>query len=800
MKAIYPSRKYLPYVRCLCGLIFFLGGATSVYSQFQIRGKLVGEGEKPMPFTNLAILQASDSSVVQGLLTDVDGTVAFELPAGTYIFRATYVGYEPYFSDLTLSEENQAVDLGMITMTELATSLEEVEIVGEKSLVEMKLDKRIFNVGQDVTSRSANALEILGNIPSVTVDGEGSIKLRGSGDVRILVDGRPSGLTMGNGLSQLQGSLIEAVEIITNPSARYEAEGNAGVINIVLKKEKDKGLNYSLDLVAGTPENFGLTGNVNYRYEKLNFFLNYGISYRREPNIGSIYQEVYANDTTFISIQSSEGNRKSLNNNLQAGLDYFFTEKDILTASYRFRRIDGDRINDFEYLDYLFNSTNLVNTALRNQFETEQEPYTELILAYKKLFEQKGHELTVDARYLNYWENSDQDFTEVNFLPTETREEGRVVRQNSINDEYEDQYLIQLDYVKPLGEEGKMEAGIRSSFRDMTNDYIATQENVSGVFEVIPEFDNIFKYKENIQAVYAILGNTSGNFSWQGGLRLETTDIKTELLETGEENPRKYENLFPSAHATWHLADFNDLQLSYSRRVRRPVYFELSPFVTLANGRNFFSGNPDLDPEFTHAMELSYLRQFEKGSLSSSLFYRSGEGTIQRIRTVENASGDSIGFSTLIPQNLNGQEAYGAEVILSYALTPWWKLDASVNAFRIITDGRNLDEGFESDALTWFARQTSRFTLEGNWILQLRGNYEAPQQTPQGKLKAIYFLDLSVKKDFWRNKASLSLNVQDIFNSRINRSIFRSDTFFTEQESQYRRRQINLSLSYRLKD
>ena len=786
-------------------LLFLMGVMTlflpqTSLGQQTLKAKLTGQAETPLSFANVAILQQTDSSQYKGLLADVDGGVEVSLAAGEYILRATYVGYEAYFRAFELSPEKDMLDLGILSLTEIATSLDEVEIVGEKSLVEMKLDKRVFNVSQDVTSRGANVLEILGNIPSVTVDGAGAIKLRGSSEVRILVDGRPSGLVNGNGMSQLQGSLIESIEIITNPSARYEAEGNAGVINIVLKKEKKKGLNYSIDVVAGNPDNFGVTGNVNYRYGKLNFFLNYGISYRREPNIGSIYQEVFPNDTIpgdplDISVQYSEGRRSSLNNNIQGGLDYFFTDKDILTASYRFRRIDGDRINDFVYLDYENSLENLVNTALRNQDEVEQEPYTEIVLAYKKLFEQDGHELTVDARYLNYWENSDQDFTEVSFLPTQTREEGTTIRENSINDEYEDQYLIQLDYVKPLGADGKLEAGIRSSFRDMTNDYVATRANDNGEFEVIPGLDNIFKYRESIQAVYGIIGNRQGRFSWQAGLRAEATDIKTELVETGEENPRTFNNLFPSAHTTWHLKEFHDLQLSYSRRVRRPSYFELSPFVTLANGRNFFSGNPDLNPEFTHSLELSFLRQFEKGSLSTALYFRSSDSTINSIRAV-----DDTGFSTRLPENLIGQEVYGLELIYSYVLAPWWKLDVSMNGYRAVTDGTNIDPTFESEAYSWVARQTSRFTLKGNWVIQLRGNYQAPEITPQGKSKSVAFMDLSVKKDIWNRRGSLTLNAIDVFNTRIYRSEFRTNTFFTDLESQYQRRQVNLTFSFRFKE
>lgn len=779
--------------------LFFLSllsmPCSVLYAQYGISGRVsIGEDAQPAEYASVALLKEVDSSLVTGTLTDAYGEFSFSVGTGTYLIRTSFLGYATqYTGPVSVAPGNGQVQLDPILLVESATTLDEVEIEGEKSLVEMSMDKVVFNVGQDLSYAGATASEILGNIPSVTVDGEGNIKLRGSGDVRILVDGRPSGLVRGDGLQQLQGSLIEAIEVITNPSARYEAEGSAGIINIVLKIDQKKGLKGSFEFTGGEPANYGVAANVNYRVNKLNFFINYGISYRKEPNIGDVYQEIYNGDTTLVQLQDREGFRKGWSNNIRGGLDYFFNEKNILTASYRFQRTDGTRITDIRYEDYLFTLSNLQGTSLRNQNEQESEPYSEYVLAYKKMFSREGHELNADLRYLNYWENSDQKFTEITYLPNESPEQGITNRQNSINDEYENQYLIQVDYVQPFAKEGKFEAGLRSSFRDMTNDYLATEQNELGVFVPIPEFDNIFVYNENIHALYGIIGNKGEKLSYQAGLRAEVTDVKTTLKETNEENPRDYTNLFPSAHLTYHLPGNNNLQLSYSRRVRRPVYRELSPFVTLADGRNFFSGNPDLNPEFTDAFEIGYLKYFDKGSLSSAVYYRSSEGTIQSIRRV-----DERGFSTRLPENLKGQEAFGADINFSYALTGWWKLDANFNFFRAITDGTNLDETFESDTYTWFARQTSQFTLPQGITMQLRGNYDAPERVPQGKRKAIYFIDYSVRKDLWKGKGSITLNAIDVFNSRKARSRLEGDNFLSDITTQFQRRQVNLVLSYRL--
>lgn len=779
-------------------LLFFFFNSQPLQAQFQVKGQIIsGEDQKVLEFATVSLLKASDSSLVKGTVTDNQGKFSFETGAGTFLVKVTFLGFESYFSEIfSLSQTRTSVQLSAITLTPSATTLEQVDIQAEKSSMELALDKRVFNVGQDLANAGANASEILSNIPSVTVDPEGNVKLRGSGDVRILIDGKPSGLINvkgGKGLQQLQGSLIESIEVITNPSARYEAEGNAGVINIVLKKERKEGFNGSFEVILGQPTNLGVNANLNYRVKKINFFINYGINYRVEPNIGSVYQEVYSGDTTFISEQTRTGTKAGLNNNIRGGLDYFFNERNILTAAYRFQRADANRLTEIRYDDYLNTLANPTSSAIRTQDEIESEPYSEYALTYKKLFLREGHEFNADLRYLNYWERSDQKFVETTFAPGQSPEQGTVARQNSLNDEYENQYLVQLDYIQPIGKEGKFEAGLRSSFRDMTNDYLATEQNIQGDWIPIPEYDNIFVYNENIHAVYGILGNKGAKISYQVGLRAEATDVKTTLKETNEINPRQYANLFPSAHLSYHLPGENDIQISYSRRVRRPTYRELSPFVTLADGRNFFSGNPDLNPEFTHALEIGHLKYFGKGSLSSAVYYRNSAGTIQSIRRV-----DAQGFSSRLPENLNGQHAFGAEFAVGYNLFEWWKLDGSFNFFRAITDGTNIDTDFESDTYSWFVRQTSKFNLPRQISIQLRANYEAPELTPQGRRKALYYFDLAIQKDIWKRKGRITLNAMDVLNSRIERNVFEDETFYSDVSGAFRRRQVNLTLTYRI--
>ncbi|MEL6591698.1 MAG: TonB-dependent receptor [Bacteroidota bacterium] len=779
----------------LLGLcLSILGGAASQNASFQLSGRILdAETDQGIGFVQLKLLQLADSSFVSGAISEAGGEFRVTVPRdGEYLLESLAEGYEPQVQ--TIQAFREAAELPAIRLAVKSSTLSTVEISAEKSVVELDLDKRVYNVSQDLSNQGASAAEILGNLPSVSLSPEGQVRLRGSSDVRILIDGKPSGLIGpdGEGLAQLQGTLIESVEVITNPSARYEAEGSGGVINIVLKKDRKQGFNGSIDLTAGYPTNLIATLNLNYRVKKVNFFINYGFGYRVNPYRGTVYQEVYAGDTTFLSLQTSRGQFQGLVNNIRGGMDYYFDEKNILTAAYRFRRTDGQRFSYFRYEDYLFTTANPTLITEREQEEVESEPYSEYALTYEKQFAREGQELTADVRYLNYWENSDQVYPETSWLPGESREQGETFVQRAVNDEFENQYLIQVDYIHPFGVEGSIEGGVRLSFRDMTNDYLATEEQADGEWLPLPEFDNVFQYNENVQAVYAIVGNKLPKLSYQLGLRAESTEIRTELEKTKETNDRSYRNLFPSGLLAWHLPRQNDLQLSYSRRIRRPTYRELSPFITLSDRRNFFSGNRDLNPEFSHSVELSHLKRFEQGVLTSALYYRNSTETIQSIRLV-----DEDGLAQTLPYNLVGQNAFGFDLAFSYSLTRWWKLDANFNAFRAITDASNIAADFQSDTYSWFARQTSKFSLPANISLQFRTNYQAPELIPQGRREAIFTLDLAAKKELWARKGALTLSATNLLNTNRTISITQGEGFFTDRFSLRRPRQIDLTFTYR---
>lgn len=784
-------------------LLACLSHISVSHAQEQQKLKIIGkvrdtEQQTPLAYATVNLHLAKDSSLVSVVTTKESGSFSFNAPAGSYFMRIEFIGYRSFsIPEIKLSTENSPFDLGVIRLTPASRTLEEVFIQAEKSTMEMALDKKIFNVGKDLANAGGTAADILSNIPSVSVDVEGNVSLRGSSGVRILIDGKPSGLVSlkgGSGLQQLQGSMVERVEIITNPSARYEAEGMAGIINIVLKKERKQGLNGSFDVVAGYPENFGLAANVNYRHKSFNFFVNYSASYRNAPGKNSLYQELYRNDSTFISTKNMEHRLKGMYNNARAGLDYYFDDKNILTAAYTYRISKGKRYSDIFYHDYQSTLQNLTGTTHRTQDETETEPNSEYALSYKRTFTRKGQEFTADVRYLDNWENSDQYFGQQSYKPNGSPTDIPYILQRSLNDETEKQYLTQIDYVHPFGEKGKFETGLRSSFRNMTNNYSVTEKDIDNNWFELPGLTNNFLYEENINAIYAIAGNKVKKVSYQVGLRGEWTNVTTTLKQTNEVNPRHYLNLFPSAHLTYDFPKGHAVQLSYSRRVRRPLYNDLSPFMTYSDNRNYYSGNPDLDPEFTHSFEIGHIKYLDNASISSSLYYRYTRDKILHVRTV-NEQGNSI----TMPQNLATENSFGAEFTGSYSPFNWWKTDASFNFFRAITNGSNLSQNMKSDTYGWLFRLLSKATVWKNMEIQIRGNYESPQQTPQGRRKSMTSIDLAFNKDILKDKATLTLNILDLFNSRKYRSVIEGANFYTESMSQGRLRQTNLTFNYRLR-
>ncbi len=767
-----------------------------------ITGQLLdGSTDEPLGFANVSILQPKDSTVITGGVTDMDGRYEIAVKPGTYLVRYDFVSYQPEYKADVVVRAGTTKDLGISSLQTSAEILQEVEVRAEKSQLEMRMDKKVFNVGKDLASTSGSAQEVLDNIPSVTVDVDGSVALRGNAGVRILINGKPSGLVGtgdANGLRSLPANLIERVEVITNPSARYEAEGMVGVINIILKKDRRQGLNGAFDVNAGWPRELGAAVNLNYRTDKLNWFTNFGVRNRRRPGENYAYQEFYNGDTTNIVEQIGERESTGWSYSARGGAEYFFSESSILTASVTWQTGNEENSSTRQYFDYFqVYPDNLIRTSIRDELEIEDENDLEYQINYQKNFnDDDDHQWTTVLQYRNNRDIEDSEYNEVFRGPNGNPNGEEDLLQLSLNDEWEREWLLQSDFTLPVGEEGLFESGFRGSIRYIDNDF-EVEEFVDDAFVTLPGLTNDFNYDENIYAVYAMFGDKPGRFSYQVGLRLESTNIFTQLRTTGEENEQNYLNLFPTTHLTYDINDGNSIQLSYSRRIQRPRFWWLNPFYSFADARNIRQGNPNLRPEFTDSYELGHIKYWDNFSLSTSAYYRYTTNVVQRIQRLEEQDGQLITISQ--PENLATEDAYGFEFIFSGDPFKWLNINANMNFFRSIIDGSNIEQNLDQDTYAWFGRLNSRFELGEKTNAQFRFNYEGPRETTQGRRESISSIDLAMSYDLWQDKATLTLSARDIFNSRLRRSEVSDPTFYSYQESQWRRRQsVVLTLNYRL--
>ncbi len=758
-------------------------------NQAMVAGWISNDKNEAIPYAAVEIYNSSDSTAITGAATDEGGKFSLNVPAGNYFLKVSFLAYAPKtITDIQLTE-NTMKSLGQITLEAEGILLDDLEIVEERSQMELHVDKRVFNVGKDMANIGSNASELLDNIPSVNVDMEGNVSLRGSENVRILVDGKPSGLvglSNTNALQNLQSSLIEKVEVITNPSSKYDAEGEVGIINLVLKKEKGKGVNGSFTATTGYPHNHGLTYNLNYRRKKVNLFSNFGFNYREGPGGGHNYLE-YEFEEELVKYRTERKHvRGGLSNSIQFGADYFLNDKNTITVSGLYKYSNGKNNASVIYRDFDANDV-LLNTTVRTDTEAEPSHNLEAAFNYTKTFTKKDQKWSFDAKY-----NLRDDTETTEYLEQSTDPLIADLVQKSDNTEDEQNWLFQTDYIHPFSKDSKIETGLKATFRAIENDF-TVQQRFDNQFEILPEFDDQLLYNENIYAAYIMASNKTGKFSYQGGLRAEYSDIRTELIESGESNPRQYLNLFPSIHLAYEFANQNTFQVSYSRRISRPRFWYLLPFITFSDRRNRFGGNPNLNPEYTDSYEAGYLKNFDKGSFLASAYYRHSTGVIGRITLVNEA-----GNTDLKPINLATKDAYGAESNLTLNLTPWWRLTTNANVFYFETEGEYEGVDYSTSGTTWNAKMNHKFKLPGKIDLQTSFDYRAPQNSIQGRILSMYAWDAGISKDLLKDKATLTFSVRDLLNTRKRRMINDTPELYSEFEFQWRSRQFLLSFNYRL--
>jgi outer membrane receptor protein involved in Fe transport len=766
-------------------------------SKIKITGKVVEKiSKQPLEYATVTFTVPNNSKPVAGGITNTKGEFDIEVKAGVYDIKIEFISFK--VNEIKQKNIKSNTNLGTISLEEDANQLNEVIIRTERTTVEIKLDKKVYNVGKDLMVKGGTVSDVLDNIPSVSVDIEGNVSLRGNDNVRVLIDGRPSNaINIAEALRLIPADAIEKVEVITNPSARYDAEGGGGLLNIILKKGKNQGFNGTFIGSAGYPENYGLSGTLNYKSKNFNLFTTQGYNNRNNPgNAITNTDFINSNNEIINSVNESRTNERfSKGYNGNFGIEWNLNETTFWTNQINYRKSNGDNIDnvfqDFINADKTFNyRRNRINNEI-----SDNENF-EFASNFIKKFKKEGHKLTIDGSF--------SKSNEINTaIITDRRTNSETVKfDNTVNDQSQNRNLFQLDYVLPFKKGSQFEAGYRGDFINLLTDYSVINDGVPN-----SNFTNKLEYIEKVNALYSQYGLKIKKISVLFGLRFEDSNIQINQLATNDFNTKKYNNFFPSAFFTYEISDKSSTSVSYSRRVQRPRGRFLNPFNNLSSNINIFVGNPDLNPAFTDAIDFGYIKRWEKLTFNTSLYINKTTDAFQFARRESGEFVNGIPITLSSPINLATEYRTGFEFTLNYSPYKWWKLNGNFNFFRnetqgnfVYTDFNNnlITQNFDNVATSWFTRVTSKISLPYKIDWQTNATYNGPQNNAQGRSLGIISANLAFSKDVLKDKGTVTFNISDVFNSR--KRIM--ETFLPQfsnsySEMQWRVRQFTVAFTYR---
>lgn len=707
-------------------------------------------------------------NLVTGTITDKMGEFVLEnLSPGMYSISVNFIGYGSFRKDsVSLMPPNLQINVGTLFLKPSEKNLNVVQVEGEKDLITLDIDKKVYDVSKNLTNQGGSAADVLSNVPSVNVDIDGNISLRGSEGVIILIDGRPSGLSGSSRKAILDGipaSSIESVEIITNPSAKYDADGMAGIINIKLKKDRKKGLNGSLALSAGTRDKYNAAFTLNYRDKKFNFFTNYSYRYNNNWNDGYTQNAFFRGDSAFFVDQTNQGLRKGGNHLARAGFDFYPNQKNTFSVSGSF----GYNYNtNLSTNSYLFMNSDQIGQYLmdRNAGETRNGLNYDLNGNWKHTFVKKGRELTVDLAYSGNDGPENAQYENVMYDTLGSWLNTPRARQNTDRISSFGITTAQADFTEPLRKNMVLEVGLKGTVRHNDNDFRSESFDFSsGEFRNDANITNRFVYHEQVYAGYFTFSHSfKPQWGYKAGLRVEQTFINTDLVTTQEKNSKKYIGFFPSAHIAYKPKAGWELRLGYSRRINRPWINSLNPFTDYSDPVNLMTGNPNLNPEYINSGEFNVSYTTKKHYISGAVYYRYTKDVMSRFRRVDSL--EAISYTT--HENVGYGQSGGLEIISRNELFKWWNITANINLYYFQLSSSNTFGDLNNNSISGFARVISNWKFLKGTDAQLSLNYWAPQAAPQGVARSMWGIDAGIKRDFWQNRISVNLGVTDIFNTR----------------------------------
>ena len=784
-------------------ILFLFGLSISGFSQqpggkkfkkIKIEGVVIDkETQDPLEYTTISLLNESSPDRIQGGITDKNGKFIIEVFPGKYNITLEYIGFDKIILKDKVISINE--DFGIFELEIVAESLNEVELVGERTEVEIRLDKRIYNVGKDITVRGGSVADVLDNVPSVSVDVEGNVALRGNQNVRILINGKPSGLvglSGPQGLRSLPAESIEKVEVVTSPSARYEASGTAGILNVILKKEELEGFNGSFILNGGAPTTYGGNATLNWRTKKLNIFSTTSLR-DSESRGGGDFESENFNPVRFVNEDRDyQRNRKSIFFNL--GAEYYFNDDTSLTISGFVRTSDNESNNNTK-IDNLNAAGVVVDQFGRYQFEEEIDNSQQFTTNFTKKFDDKGHELVIEFQT----ESSEEDESDL-------AENTSTFNQESDTFEDQSRTLLQMDYVWPVNENTQFEIGYRGDFSLQETDY--------NVFDLLDngrtpntELTNFLGFTQKINAAYAQFGKKINKFSYLIGLRMEKTHIEIDQKTAKIFKEKDYTDWFPTLNFSFEFTEKENITLGYSRRIRRPRSWSLNPFRSLTSLTFFRQGNPDLDPSYSNIFDLGYLKRWNKFTFNSSVYYQKATQVIERItETTGELVVVSVNPLVELPEfrstsvNLSENIRTGTEFTLTYSPKRQVRLSGNFNIFNSETIGFYKGVPLDRKIVSWFMRFNSSFPLAFGINTQLNGFYFGPRANAQTESKGVVSFSGALNKPMFNDKATLSFRVSDIFNSSRRKSTTETADFRNYTEFQWRQPSYVFTFTYRINE
>lgn len=772
-------------------------GESPIRKNGKIKGKVIdADSKSPMEYANIAIYRKPDDKLVSGGITNETGTFEIgELSPGSYYVEAVFIGFEKTtLNDLSISPNAPTLDLGTIELAASHQNIGTVEVVAERNRIEYKIDKKVINVTNDINAAGGTAVTVLENTPSVEVDIDGNVSLRGSSSFTVMIDGRPSVLSGSDALKQIPSSAIQNIEIITNPSAKYDPDGMAGIINVVMKKNVLSGVNGIVNLNLGTGKKYGTDMMLNYKTKKYNLFLGANWNDNTDEGTMTSTRETFMNDTTTFLTMDGKRNHSRGGQQLKAGFDYFLSDNTSVTVSgelgkYNFDSEGGGNTHEYR------NPGDYELYSVQENLSSRDGNYVSAQASFLTKFDETGqHKLEGSFDYRNRDGKSNETIDEFVSDASYRLTNDYISRVITSEDETSDDIRFKLDYTLPLAKGSKFEAGVQSRIERETELFnFKNYDPASGQFVNNPMFTSDMDFKEDIHSAYSTYSGNLFTIQYMLGARGEYTKRSIDHSKVSEPYTLDRFDFFPSLHLSYELANSGQLMTSYSRRINRPGGRDLDPFPNYMNQYTIRIGNPDLKPEYTDSYEFSYMHKFGNSFVSFETFYRTTDNLITRIQELKD---DGIIYMT--SDNLNRDHSLGGEIMANVNITKWLLLNTSFSLYNYKLKGEVLGESVDKQSTNYSGRFNTSLKLGADSRMQITGFYRGPSVSAQGDQKGSFFSNISYRQDFMKKKLSATLSVRDLLGTmKMEGKSFGSD-FKSTFKMQREPRVLMLTLSYKI--